>query len=175
MPVNQNYDRSKESTDNHILEMYKMCVESANQNSNNRMESNKFYITIHSTLIALFAFLPIEDKFKQIFLAILGLALCLSWYFSIKSYKRLNSEKFKCINTIELELPFTPYLTEWNSIKSQNNNASKWYHKYFRLSDLESIVVIIVACIYVLIFVGTIINLISGIGGISYENIQFVY
>jgi Flp pilus assembly protein TadB len=99
----------------HLLEQYKLYVEMADRISARRAQSNRFYISLLSALLALLSILINRTLWSSIqnaiFLAvaILGLALCFLWYVNINSYRQLNSGKFKVIQELEQHLPFNCY------------------------------------------------------------------
>ncbi len=47
--------------------------------------------------------------------------LCYLWYRIIRSYRDLNSAKFKVIHAIEEYLPLRPYDAEWESVERGKN------------------------------------------------------
>ena len=112
-------DKNKygEKFNEHLLEQYKLYVEMADRVSERRMQTNKFYISLLSGLLALFPILVSVGTSKQtvilIILPLLGIALCILWYINILSYRQLNSGKFKVIHEIEQYLPFPCYDKEW--------------------------------------------------------------
>jgi hypothetical protein len=93
-----------------LLEQWKTCVEMANCNSDKRISTNNIYITINT---ATFAIISSTGSDKNILLSLVGIIVCILWIFSINSYKRLNSEKYKIINEMERKLPTQPFSYEW--------------------------------------------------------------
>lgn len=54
-------------------------------------------------------------------LAIAGIALSYLWYRLIRSYRDLNSAKFKVIHAIEKRLPLSPYDAKWEAMECGEN------------------------------------------------------
>ena len=148
----------------HLLEQYKLCVEMADRISVRRGQANTFYISLLSAILALLSL--IIDKNIVVGSAsvllfctsIAGLALCLTWYANIQSYKQINSLKFKVINEMEQYLPFACYSREWEIREEKQKNGKK---QYIRLTGIEKIVPLIFAFLYggllvytLLVFVG---------------------
>jgi hypothetical protein len=48
--------------------------------------------------------------------AIAGIAISYMWYRLVRSYKDLNTAKFKVIHEIESQLPIAPYDAEWEAV-----------------------------------------------------------
>jgi hypothetical protein len=155
--VKKNYG---ENFQTHLLEQYKLYVEMMDRVSARRAQTNTFYISLLSGLLALLS-LVVDKKLvlgdQAIVLlatAILGLALCYVWYANINSYKELNSLKFKVINEIEPYLPFPCYLREWEILKEGNKNQ-----QYRRLTRVEKYVPFILAVPYLCLLVYSIYSL----------------
>ena len=52
----------------------------------------------------------------QFVVAIAGVILCFTWYRLVRSYRDLNTAKFKVIHEIERRLPLSPYDAEWEAV-----------------------------------------------------------
>ena len=137
----------------HLLEQYKLYVEMADRISARRSQSNRFYISLLSALLALLSILINRTLWSSIqnalFLAvaILGLALCFLWYVNINSYRQLNSGKFKVIQELEQHLPFNCYDREWKIL-----GAGEERKKYLQLTRVEQFVPFVLAVPYLLLF-----------------------
>lgn len=135
---------------NLLLEQYKVYVEMMDRTSGRRGETNKFYITLLSALLAFLTFLlgrkfctGYEDVVIGLF-AVLGLTLCWVWHTNIQSYRELNSGKFKIIHEMEKDLPHKCFKREWDILKAS---------KYKRLTKVEQIVPKIMAAPYALLLI----------------------
>ncbi|MGB2842620.1 MAG: hypothetical protein WBC40_09135 [Halobacteriota archaeon] len=146
----------------HLLEQYKLYVEMADRISARRAQSNRFYISLLSALLALLSILINRNLWNNIqnaiFLAvaILGLALCFLWYVNINSYRQLNSGKFKVIHELEQHLPFKCYDREWQILGEGEERK-----KYLQLTHVEQFVPFVLAVPYLLLFVYSIYILID--------------
>lgn len=157
----QNYG---EKFQDHLLEQYKLYVEIIDRTSARRNQMNGFYTSLLSGLLALIAIVTNKDiakfqntKFQAVaFLAvaILGVLLCMVWYLNIRSYKQLNSSKFKVINELEQQLPFACYNIEWEFLKKD-----KRYKRYLTQTNVESIIPFILAIPYVGLLLYSLFNL----------------
>jgi len=110
----------------HILEIYKVYVGMADKISSRRQSANSYFLSINTAVIAFFGYSKLKSDFSDLsdflwLVSIAGMVLCYTWYRLIRSYKDLNSGKFKVIHEIEKLLPIRPYDTEWTAIGRGNN------------------------------------------------------
>ncbi len=110
----------------HALEMYKTYVEMADRISERREKANSFFLAVNTALIALLA----KDAFGgsaagpralELLVPVAAGVLCYLWYRIIRSYRDLNSAKFKVVHVIERQLPLRPYDAEWESVGGGKN------------------------------------------------------
>jgi hypothetical protein len=111
-----------ESYRDHVIEIYKMYVEMADKISERRQSANSFFLTLNSAIVALVGYVnlsqgstPTPSSFFWL-VAISGMVLSFLWYRLIRSYKDINSGKFKVIHVIEQQLPLRPYDAEWTAL-----------------------------------------------------------
>ena len=149
-----NKDKYGEKFNEHLLEQYKLYVEMADRISERRMQTNKFYISLLSGVLALFSILVSMSKFNQtvifIIVSLLGIALCILWHINIRSYRQLNSGKFKVIHEMEQYLPFPCYDKEWELL-----GEGKEKSKYLQLTRVEKYVPLILSIPYIFLFLYT--------------------
>lgn len=144
----------------HLLEQYKLYVEMMDKVTERRGQTNAFYISLLSALLALSSLLVNKDNAffsgdKTIFLfalSVLGISFCYVWYININSYKQLNKLKFKVINDVEPLLPYPFYAKEWHFLETDPTN------KYRRLSKVEKIIPLIMSIPYCSLLVYSIIR-----------------
>jgi len=144
-----------EQFNEHLLEQYKLYVEMADRISDRRERTNMFYISLLSvflTLIFIVMGMNVLNEFQIVVLfiiiSILGFALCIIWYIHIRSYRQLNSGKFKVIHEMEQYLPFSFYIKEWDIlIKKKESNG------YILLTKVEQYVPLIFAILYLLLLI----------------------
>jgi hypothetical protein len=110
----------------HAIEIYKVYLEMADRISERREKANSFFLAVNTALIALFAneafgSAAASPRPLEQLVPIAGCVLCYLWYRIIRSYRDLNSAKFKVIHEIERQLPLRPYDAEWQSVKRGNN------------------------------------------------------
>ena len=115
----------------HFVEMYKTYLEMTDRISSRRQSANNYFLSINTALVGLIGYLQLGIKNCSDYyflIALAGMILCFIWYRLIKSYKGLNSGKFKIIHLIEKELPISPYDAEWEIVGRGKNHAL--YHPF---------------------------------------------
>lgn len=137
----------------HLLEQYKLYVEMADNVSTRRAQANAFYITVLSALLAVIPlafdnFSNVEQYLAFLAVSILGLILCYVWNINIRSYRKLNSGKFKVIHEMEEQLPFACYDREWEFLGEGKDSK-----KYLQLTHVEQYVPYLLAVPYSLLLV----------------------
>lgn len=112
----------------HYLDIYKLYVDMADKVSTRRQTANSFFLTLNTALIAVVSYLQLGEcktapleTFWVVSLA--GVALCYMWYRLIRSYRELNSGKFKIIHEMEQFLPMAPFDAEWEALGRGKNPA----------------------------------------------------
>ena len=103
----------------HLLEQYKIYIESADKISDRRQKNNDFFLAINTALIAFLGYSVKEkmiDLSTIIIVASISIAICYSWYRLIRSYKDINTGKYKVVHKIEKELPVSLYGIEWQEL-----------------------------------------------------------
>lgn len=109
----------------HLLEQYKLYLVSAENISNRRQTANAFFVTVNTTLISLISYLNLgattPTKLYWV-VSLAGIAISYMWYRLVRSYKDLNSAKFKVVHEIEKSLPICPYDAEWEAVGRGENS-----------------------------------------------------
>ena len=100
-----------------LLEQYKLYVQSADNASARRVASNRYLLTLNAALVALYGLQSANfgQGYWTLLIPAMGLAVCLLWYWIIKSHADLNRIKFvDVIHEIETHLPAAMYTYEWH-------------------------------------------------------------
>lgn len=103
------------------FEQYKLYVEMTDRISSRRQNANSFFLSINTAIVALVSYVQLGNIDSEIFklhwiIAISGIFVSYMWYRLIRSYRDLNSAKFKVIHHIEQILPLRPYDAEWLAV-----------------------------------------------------------
>lgn len=137
----------------HLLEQYKIYVNATEKISDRRQKTNEFFLGLNTALVTLLGFIFTKTNQSEM-VYVLSLAsfaggtVCYLWYRIIRSYKGLNSGKFKIIHAIEERLPLALYDTEWEVVGRGKNKKIYW-----PFSHIELIVPQIFMIIYLLFLV----------------------
>ncbi|HEV8136110.1 MAG TPA: hypothetical protein VGP85_15615 [Pyrinomonadaceae bacterium] len=119
-----------------LFEQYKLAVEMAAGISAKRQSANTFFIGLVSGFGVVHSLL---EKTSQSLL-ILPICLCVVWWFSIYSYRRINKAKWKVIYELEKNFPAAPFTSEGEELGS----------KAFMLTKLELAIPIVVGLVFLL-------------------------
>jgi uncharacterized membrane protein YuzA (DUF378 family) len=125
----------------HYLDIYKIYLASADKISDRRQSANSFFLSVNTALVGLIGYLQ-SDSTKTtlspvfyLLISLSGVLICYAWYRLVKSYRQLNSGKFKVIHEIEKNLPLSPYDAEWEML-----GRGKDSEKYLPFTHVEAFV-----------------------------------
>lgn len=97
-----------------LLEIYKLYVQMTDNTSKRRQSANSFFLTVNTAIIGVVGYIGLGGGIDSAPVSVAGIAMCYVWYRVLRSYKDLNSGKFKVIHAMESILPLSPYIAEWN-------------------------------------------------------------
>lgn len=100
----------------HVLEIYKLYVQSADNISARRQSANSFFLSINTAIIGAIGYLGADKGTFGWAVSLAGILICVAWYRSVRAYKDLNSGKFKVVHEIEKKLPISVYAAEWETL-----------------------------------------------------------
>lgn len=124
------------------LEQYKLAVEMADRISARRATANAFFLTVQATLVALLGVKGIDSDW----IAAAGILLSLTWFLLLRSYRDLNSAKFRVIGDIETQLPIAVFADEWKYLKE--DPVKPWRSRYAELGLIERLVPLVFGAIF---------------------------
>jgi hypothetical protein len=114
-PINERYCAD-------LLEQYKLYVEMADRISERRQSANSYFLSVNSAILAFVGYVTSKESSDYLWLlGIAGATLSFLWYRLIRSYRDLNTAKFKVVHQIEKKLPISPYDAEWNAMGRGEN------------------------------------------------------
>jgi hypothetical protein len=110
----------------HAIEIYKIYLEMADRISERREKANSFFLAVNTGIVAVLA-KDVLGRAKhaealEVLVPIAGGVVCYLWHRIIRSYRDLNSAKFKVIHAIERQLPLRPYDAEWEAVGRGQNS-----------------------------------------------------
>jgi drug/metabolite transporter (DMT)-like permease len=143
------YTADREKYQAAILDQYKLYVEMADRISARRGLANTFFLTLNTAIFSLFGVLwqhkpaDLSDA-VVVLLALVAVSQCVAWGLLVRSYRLLNSAKFKVVGAMERKLPASPYWSaEWTAL-----GEGKDWRLYLPLSHVETWVPILFGTIY---------------------------
>ena len=121
-----------------LLEIYKLHAELADRVSQRREGANRLYVSLLMGLVVFLAALvrfglnsvPVEIVLSLV--GVTGALLSVSWYIVIRSYRQLNSGKFKALHELETRLPYPFFAREWELLAQ-----GKDLKRYWKLTTVE--------------------------------------
>lgn len=132
----------------HLFEQYKLYVESIEKTSDRRQSANSHFLTINTALISIIGLSTQikffqEEKLVYLLLSLVGIIISILFWFLIRSYKQLNTGKFKVLHQIEEKLPISLYDYEWEILGEGKNKRI-----YLPFSHIELYIPFIFGLIY---------------------------
>jgi hypothetical protein len=138
----------------HLLEQYKLSVQTSQQVSERRQNSNNYLLTLNSSLVTLFVvFLSTFGHHRwNVLIPATGLVICFLWYSLVDSYKDLNKAKFAVIHELENQLPVALFRHEWSVCGHNRKKKDKPVEDmYVPLTHLERWIPWMFAVLYVVL------------------------
>lgn len=142
---------TNDSDRSELLEIYKLHAELADRVSQRREGANRLYVSLLAGLAAFVAALirfGVGDVPVQIVLVTIGVAgaaLSASWYIVLRSYRQLNTGKFRALHELEGRLAYRFFQREWDLLGKGDDRR-----RYWRLTVVERIL----PCVFFMLFVG---------------------
>lgn len=132
-----------------FFEQYKLYVETVEKVSDRRQNANNFFLTLNSAILAFTGFLTTQSfEVWHILVAIAGLSITILWLLTLRSFRSLNSCKFKVIHELEEKLPSKLFTCEWNYL-----GQGKSKRKYLKLSVIEQGIPLVFSILYLALIV----------------------
>lgn len=122
-----------------LLEIYKLHAELADRISQRREGANRLYVSLLTGILILFAALfrygtGAIPAWILVATGMLGIALSISWFIVIRSYRQLNRGKFETLIELEGKLAYPFYKREWDLLERGEN-----IKRYWKLTVVETI------------------------------------
>ncbi len=137
----------------HLLEQYKLYVETSQHVTEKRQNSNNYLLTLNSSLVTLYVvFLSTFGHYWwNILIPATGLIVCFIWYSLVDSYKELNRAKFVVIYELEKQLPVALFHREWDvcGLNQQGNKDKPVEEMYVPLTKLERWIPVAFAVLFI--------------------------
>jgi len=115
-----------------LLELYKLHAELADRVSQRREGANRLFVALLTGIFVFFGAVARSEAGSFSIWpilsigGILGMALCGAWYILIRSYRQLNTGKFKALHELEQRLTYPFFTREWKLLKKGRDFRSYW-------------------------------------------------
>ena len=149
---------TNDSGQHELLELYKLHAELADRVSQRREGANRLYAGLLTGFtafaIALLRF-GTGDAPMNIILFIggaVGASLSVSWYVVIRSYRQLNTGKFRALHELEKKLSYPFFTREWELLAQGKDR-----NRYWKLTVVEtglSVTFLLLSCLLMAFSVG---------------------
>lgn len=120
------------------IEQYKIFIESAEKNSDRRINQNNIYLTLNLALVSYVVSQTLNLGLNILMLTI-GLINCVIWFLTISNYAKRNKVKFDIINESEFG---KLYKEEWKRIEILTS-----------LTSYEKISIVIFSILHIALFI----------------------
>jgi len=133
-----------------LLELYKLHAELADRASQRREGANRLFVALLTGIFVFFGTMVRSGAGGLPIWPILligsafGMALCVAWYILIRSYRQLNTGKFKALHELEQRLTYPFFTREWELLKQ-----GKDFHRYWQLTVVENFLPVIFLVLFV--------------------------
>jgi len=108
--VNEEYGKDLHP---HLMEQYKLFVNTSLDVTSKRLEANKFHLTLNSIVFGFASYLTtLDQNIVIILLSCIGILISVVWLKNIFAYRELNTAKFMVIHELENFLPATLFKYE---------------------------------------------------------------
>jgi len=123
-------DYRQYENDFQTIEIYKTYLQMADKISDRRQSANSYFLTMNTVLVGLISYLSFGNTTQNsnpyyLLVSIAGMIICFYWYRLIRSYKDINTGKFKVVHEIEKILPLSPFDDEWDKL-GRGEDKSKY-------------------------------------------------
>jgi len=121
-----------DSSKDQLVELYKLHAELADRVSQRREGANRLHVSLLSGFLVFLAALlrfgsgEISASVLLLFSGIIGMAISVSWFIVIRSYRQLNTGKFAALDELEQKLDYPFFKREWQLLEVGRNRSRYW-------------------------------------------------
>jgi len=128
----------------HLLEQYKVFVESAQRVTDRRITTGNYLLTVNSFLLTVFGVASAQHMggFWLAIVPVAGLLVSFTWYALVVFYRNLGASKYKVIHQMEQYLPAAPFRCEWQTVHEDKAQ------RHTGVTHLERVIPLTFAVIY---------------------------
>jgi len=136
-----------ESFQPHLLEQYKLFVESAQKVTDRRITTGNYLLTVNSFLLTVFGVASAQHMggFWLAIVPVAGLLVSFTWFSLVVFYRNLGAGKYKVVHQMEGLLPVAPFRCEWLSMHRDKDA------RHTGVTHLERVIPLTFAAIYLVL------------------------
>ena len=145
----------------HLLQQYRLYVESADRVSDRRATANNLLLAVNSFLLTFYGFARVwlddlasgDDRAWEYLVPIAGVLVSVMWWALIRSYRLLNRTKFSVVHELESLLPAALFDREWELA-----DEGKTWRNYVPLTQIEQFIPVVFAVLYLALATSAVID-----------------
>jgi hypothetical protein len=154
----RSYESGGERYQAAVMDQWKLYVEMADRVSSRRGLANTFFLTLNTAVFTAIGIAgkqnPHVSPWLLMFALFAVLGECVAWWWIVRSYRQLNSAKFKVVGALEERLPSSPFWSaEWVAL-----GEGRDWRKYLPLTHLEQWIPVLFGLIYLIGFILVVAN-----------------
>ena len=155
--IRQPEEQWSDSFKSHLMEQYKLYVQSAENVSARRVQSSRYLLTLNAALVALYGFQSagFGQSYWALVVPVIGIPVSLLWYLIIKSHADLNRVKFEVIHEFERHLPAAMYKYEWRLAEDGRGRS------YRAVTAIEKWIPVLFATLHVVLGIVIVLSLVG--------------
>ncbi len=141
-----------------LFEQYKLYVGTASDVSERRGKAHTLMLTVNTSLVTVYGLLLGKDAALSTvrgpwrwMLPLVGLLVVLTWFYLVRSYRALNSAKFRVIAEMEKRLAMRMFDLEWEYLQRRAGSL------YSPLSHIEQYVPLAFGALYLALLIWSVI------------------
>jgi hypothetical protein len=139
-----------------LLEIYKLSVEMADRVSARRGLANAFFLSIQTAFVGAVGISLVDLRQEPLWtaplIAVAGVAISMTWWLQLRSFRDLNRAKFEVINAIEVQLPVQIFTDEWRYLTQ--TPVPSWRTRYVELGFSERMIPWVFVLLHGLLLLG---------------------
>lgn len=140
--------------DSELFGIYRLHAELADRVSQRREGANRLFVSLLTGLMVFLAALlrlgagDSGVNAGMVFFGVAGVMLSAAWFVVTRSYRQLNTGKFKALHELEQAMPYPFFQREWELLREGGD-----FRRYWRLTVVETSLPIIFLLLFLSVIV----------------------
>lgn len=143
-----------ENSPDELFGIYRLHAELADRVSQRRERANRLFVSLLTGLMVFLAALlrlrtgDLGGNAVMVFFGVVGVILSAAWFVVIRSYRQLNTGKFKALQELEQAMPYQFFRREWELLREGRD-----FRRYWRLTVVETSLPVIFSLLFLAVIV----------------------